>query len=111
MKLNTTLTIAALSLTLIGCNTTGINGSNASAMPASQEYKNVIVYSSIAEMPKHSRIIGKVQAQNKLSNGLKATPEQIIVELKRQALLKGGNGIVHVMPGTAQTTADALISN
>ena len=101
------LVISAL---LTGCNSTGINANAPDAIPAmNSSYPLVQVYPKRADIPKNSKIIGKVTAQNKNINGVKSSPEEIIEELKRQAVLAGGNGIVHVTPGTSQTTANAVI--
>jgi hypothetical protein len=110
MKLNYPLVIGTLSLALIGCNTTGIDRQHPETIASATAFSNVIVYPTRADIPKNSRIIGKVTASNKLPNGLKASPDEIMVELKRKAFLNGANGIVHVTPGTAQTTANAVIS-
>ena len=107
----TLISVLALGSLLAGCNRTGINA-NAPDVIASQhtQYSSVQVYPTRADIPKNSKIIGKVIAQNKNPNGLKASPEQIIEELKRQATLVGGNGIVHVTPGISQTTANAVVT-
>jgi hypothetical protein len=72
------------------------------------QINHVKIYKSRAEIPKYSKIIGTVTAQNYNLDGTKASPVAIIAELKRLALLQGGYGIVHITKGTAQTTADVV---
>lgn len=110
MNLRNMLVLSTLGLGLVGCNTTGIDRQHPETLASAQAYQSVTVYPTRADVPRHSRILGKVTAQNKLPNGMKASPEAILIELKRQAVLLGANGIVHVTPGVAQTTADAVLT-
>lgn len=103
-------TMVAAAVLLTGCNTTGITKQNAAAIGAvDTQFSHITVYQNRADLPKHTKILGKVTAQNTHMDGTKASSQAIMTELKRQAVLMGGTGIVHVTPGTAQTTADAVI--
>ena len=110
-KFQFTINVLAVSTLITACNHTGINPNTPDAIPAKHSpYALVQVYPARADIPKNSKIIGKVTAQNKNPNGTKASPVEIMDELKRQAALLGGNGIVHITPGTSQTTANAVIT-
>lgn len=101
--------LLSLSILLASCNTTGINANHPNDVNVNTvRYNSIQVYNKRADLPRGTKIIGRVTAQNYLPNGIKASPENIITELKRQAAIKGGNGIVFVTPGTVQTTANAV---
>ena len=110
MNLRNVLVLSTLGLSLVGCNTTGIDKQHPETVVSAQAYQSIAVYPARADVPRHARVLGKVTAQNKLPNGMKASPEAILIELKRQAVLLGANGIVRVTPGLAQTTADAVLT-
>lgn len=101
--------IIALSCILTGCNTNKINPVNPPLTPTyDANHELISVYTHRSEIPYGAKIIGHVTAMNKYPNGTKATPEAIMVELKKQAKLAGGFGIIHITSGTAQTTADVV---
>ncbi|WP_058534512.1 hypothetical protein [Legionella saoudiensis] len=100
--------IIALSCILSACQKQ-IDPTNAPLTPNyDATHELITVYKDSTEIPKGATIITHVKAMNSLPNGTKATPEAIMVELKRQAKLAGGFGLVHITPGTAQTTADVV---
>ena len=94
---------------LTGCNTNPINPANPPITPTyDAQHDLIVVYQKRADLPRGTKIIDHVTALNKLPNGQKASPESVMIELKRQARLAGGMGIVNIIPGTAQTTADVV---
>lgn len=101
---------AATAILLTGCNHTGLNPNNPASIYASDtQFMQVQLYPNQHVLPKNARLLGKVTAQNTNLDGTKASKKAIILELKRQAALLGANGIYHITPGTAQTTADAFV--
>lgn len=101
---------AVAAVLLTGCNHTGLNPNNpASIYSSDTQFMQVQLYPNHHILPKNAKLLGKVTAQNTNLDGSKASKKAIILELKRQAALLGGNGIYHITPGTAQTTADAFV--
>ena len=102
--------LLAISSLLAGCNSTGINPNHPRDVSSiDSRYLSVQVFNKRADLPRGSKILGKITAQNKLPDGAKASPEAIVDELKRQALLLGGNGVIFVTPGSVQTHANAVL--
>jgi uncharacterized protein YbjQ (UPF0145 family) len=108
MNLYNILSVTVLGFVLAGCNGSGIQPHNADTVVTAETYNKVTVYTPRLTPPK-TKLVGTVIAQNKFANGMKATPEEIMTELKRQAFALGANGLIHVTPGAAQTTADAVV--
>lgn len=109
MKNKSIYPIIALTGLLTACNTNSINPMNPPLTPTyDAKHGAVTVYTDRSEIPQGARIIGHVKAVNKLSNGSKASPEAVMIELKSQAKRAGGIGIIHITPGIAQTTADVV---
>ncbi|MDP3267698.1 MAG: hypothetical protein Q8M40_01485 [Legionella sp.] len=111
--------VIAASISLTACNSNGVNNAvmdeaalNSAPVPPHRmdHVTQVVVFKTRADLPRYSKIIGHVTALNTNQNGTKANPNAVILELKRQAVLKGGNGIVNIIPGTAQTTADVVVT-
>lgn len=114
MKIKNALLIglALNALYLSGCTSTE-NNEFTNDLPLTDKQharvnEQVTVYKARAELPRNTVIIGKVSSQNTNPDGTKASKERILLELKRQAVKAGGNGIVRITPGIAQTTADAV---
>lgn len=102
--------ITALTCTLTACNTAHIDPANPPVTPNyDAKHDLIVVYQNRADIPKGGKIVGNVASLNKLPDGSKASPQAIMVELKKQAWLLGGNGIVNITPGIAQTTADVVV--
>jgi uncharacterized lipoprotein NlpE involved in copper resistance len=100
--------IIALSCILTGCNNK-IDPNNPPITPNyDAQHELITVYQNRADIPQGAKIITHVTALNTLPNGSKATPGAVMVELKRQAQLAGGFGLINIIPGTAQTTADVV---
>lgn len=100
--------IIALSCILTACQNK-IDPSNPPITPNyDATHELITVYKSRSEIPKGAKIIDHVTALNTLPNGNKAAPGAVMVELKRQAKLAGGFGLINITPGTAQTTADVV---
>lgn len=101
---------SATALLLAGCNHTGLSPNNpASIYSADSEFIHVHLYPNQHSLPKNTQLLGKVTAQNHNLDGSKASKKAIVLELKRQAALLGANGLIHITPGTSQTTADAFV--
>ena len=110
-KLHLTISVLAITTLLTACNHTGINPRSPDTIPEKNSpYTLMQVYPSRADLPKNSKFVGKFTEQNKDANVVKFTPVEIMVELKRQAALLGGNGLVQLIPGTSQTTANAVFT-
>lgn len=98
-----------LSCILSACNTNRIDPNNPPITPNyDAQNKLITVYMYRSEIPHGAKIIDHVTALNTLPNGQKASPGAIMIELKRQAKLAGGFGLINIIPGTAQTTADVV---
>lgn len=101
--------IIALSCILTACNTNKIDPQNPPITPNyDAKHELISVYKSRAEIPYGAKIIDHVTAMNTYPDGSKASPEAIMIELKKEAKRVGGFGIIHITPGTAQTTADVV---
>ena len=103
--------ICATIIVLTGCSSTnmrmgdGATTSNAQLKPTNQEL--VKIYQS--KLPKRSKIIGRVAAENYNIVGMKTSQAALMDQLKKQAAIIGANGITHISSGLTQTTADAII--